>query len=237
MLGGMAATVIGYARVSRADQVVLQQEDRLAAWAESQGLHIEIESENGTSGTVAAARRRVLGPILDRLDEAGPAGTLVVVRLDRIGRSTIDCLGVIERSNRHGWRLVVLDFGGQPVDTGTAMGAAFVGMASVFAQLERDLISERTKDKHEAARLRGQRFGRPVSEATYAGAGIAAQLRADGHTLDYIAGELNRLADDDHRYRRPRGGGWTASAVSRALRSVALDAEATARQTAHDAAT
>lgn len=134
-------------------------------------------------------------PGLERALERVSAGGLVLVasKLDRISRSVHDFSGLLDRSLHEGWSLLVLDAG---IDTSTPNGRAMVGMISVFAQLERELIGERTKAALAVARSAGTRLGRPpvggphrehlvqrIGELQKSGlshVGIAARLEADG---------------------------------------------------------
>jgi DNA invertase Pin-like site-specific DNA recombinase len=83
---------------------------------------------------------------------------LVVSRLDRLTRSLLDFSALVERAQRERWRLVVVE---QAFDLGTSSGRAMAGMLAVFAQFERDLISERIREALAVKRSQGVRLGRP----------------------------------------------------------------------------
>ena len=83
---------------------------------------------------------------------------LVVSKLDRLSRSIINAASIIETAIAQGWPLVIRDLG---VDLSKATGRAFTHTLMVFAQLERELISERTKAAPAAKKLRGEPIGRP----------------------------------------------------------------------------
>jgi DNA invertase Pin-like site-specific DNA recombinase len=74
--------------------------------------------------------------------------------------SLLDFAGLMDRSGRKGWSLVALDVG---VDTTTPSGEAMVGVLAVFAQFERRLIAQRTKDALAVKKAEGVRLGRPTS--------------------------------------------------------------------------
>jgi DNA invertase Pin-like site-specific DNA recombinase len=78
--------------------------------------------------------------------------------LDRISRSVSDVSGLMTRSVEEEWGLVCLR---ESIDTSTAMGRAFVQIAAVFAELERGLVSERTKAGMAQKKLEGSVFGKP----------------------------------------------------------------------------
>src|SRR5262245_42256547 len=90
--------------------------------------------------------------------EAGEANALVVAKLDRLSRSMLDFTGVMAKAQRQGWALVALDCA---VDTTTPAGEAMVNVLATFAQFERRLISQRTREALAIKRASGVRLGRP----------------------------------------------------------------------------
>jgi putative DNA-invertase from lambdoid prophage Rac len=101
--------------------------------------------------------RPVFQELLDRVcDEEA---TLVVAKLDRLGRSVIDVLQVFERIKNCGASIKVLDMG---IDTSTPIGQLMLTILAGFAEFERQMISQRTKDGLAAAREKGVQLGRPV---------------------------------------------------------------------------
>jgi DNA invertase Pin-like site-specific DNA recombinase len=89
------------------------------------------------------------------------ADVLVVAKLDRLSRSVQDFAGILTESRRQKWGLVVLDVG---MDFTTPQGKAWAQMVAVFAELERELIGQRTRDAMAEAKSRGVTFGRKRSE-------------------------------------------------------------------------
>ncbi|NCO49578.1 MAG: recombinase family protein, partial [Sphingomonadales bacterium] len=85
--------------------------------------------------------------------------TLVLWKMDRAFRSLRHALDVLERFEKQGVHFLVLTEG---IDTTTPMGRCFYQIRNAFAELERSLISERTKAGLEATRRRGTRLGRPA---------------------------------------------------------------------------
>ncbi len=83
---------------------------------------------------------------------------MVVTKLDRLARSLSHMARLGDELQTLGIELVSLSEG---LDTTTAMGRAMFGMCGVFAQLEADLVAERTRAGVAAARRRGKRLGRP----------------------------------------------------------------------------
>jgi len=139
--------VRGYARVSTTGQTLATQKALLlAAGAE------RIFSEK-VSGV--AAKRPELERALDQL-EAGDV--LVVTKLDRLARSTLDLLRIIDLIGKEGAGFKSL---GDPwADTTTAHGRLMLTVLSGIAEFERDLILQRTNEGRARAMAEGTRFGR-----------------------------------------------------------------------------
>lgn len=107
---------------------------------------------------------------------------IVVSKLDRLGRSVVDVLNVFERVKTCGAQIKVLDLG---IDTSTPVGEMMLTMLAAFAQFERRMISQRTKDALAAARDKGVQLGRPtkapyqeMANRMWAGDNVA-QIAAD----------------------------------------------------------
>jgi DNA invertase Pin-like site-specific DNA recombinase len=121
---------IGYARVSTADQDLAIQKAAL----EGDGCGIVFEEK--ISGTKRDGRDQ----LLLTLKVLSEGDTLVVTRLDRLGRSLRDLANIAHEIEAKGAALRVLE---QSVDTSTSAGKAFFGMLAVFAQFETDVRRER----------------------------------------------------------------------------------------------
>jgi DNA invertase Pin-like site-specific DNA recombinase len=130
----------------------------------------------------------------------------MVSRLDRLSRSVRDAYDHMDRSRRMGWGLVALDLG---VDTSTPMGAAMAGVASVFGELERRLISQRTREALAVKRAHGVRLGRPRVVPAEARARIL-ELRATGASWRAVA---DTMVDED--WPTGHGGTWHANTCRR----------------------
>ena len=140
--------LVGYARVSTAEQNPAHQTDALrrAGVAEAD---IYIDSASG-----AKASRPQLDLVL-RLLRTGDA--LKITRLDRLGRSVLHLVTVGAELRERGVELHVIE---QGIDTSTMEGRAMFGMLSVLAELQRELIVANTRDGLAAARARGRKGGR-----------------------------------------------------------------------------
>jgi DNA invertase Pin-like site-specific DNA recombinase len=137
----------GYARVSTDDQNPALQ---LAALKKA-GCR-EVFKDEGISG--ATTKRPALARCLKTL-QAGD--TLIVWKLDRLGRSLRDLIAMLDALRDRGVRFQSLT---EAIDTETPTGRAMWQMIGVLAELERSLIAERTRAGVKAAQARGVKFGR-----------------------------------------------------------------------------
>lgn len=139
---------IGYVRVSDHEQNEDLQLDAL----KQAGCDV-IYGDHGVSGKIT--KRKGLDDLLKSLKSND---TLVVWKLDRLGRSTIHLLQLLDDLRQRG-----VDFQAttQGIDTTTAVGRMLYGQLAVFAEFEREQISERTKAGMKAAKARGKHVGRP----------------------------------------------------------------------------
>lgn len=136
-------TVACYCRVSTENQIenysIDEQRERLEAFCKAKGWNkpVMFIDPGFSGGTLERpALRSLLGEV-----ERGRFGTVVVYKLDRLSRSQKDTLYLIEDVfNRHGVSFVSVC---ENFDTGTPFGKAMIGILSVFAQLEKDQITER----------------------------------------------------------------------------------------------
>lgn len=142
----MNAMRIGYGRVSTADQNLDSQADALRKAGVDR---IFVEKHTGTK----ASR-----PEFDRARAQLRRGdTLVVTRMDRLGRSTKDLLTIVSELEADGVALQILE---QNIDTTTPEGRLFFTMVAGFAEFEHEIMVARTKDGLAAARARGRVGGR-----------------------------------------------------------------------------
>lgn len=165
---------IGYARVSTEDQNLAIQKAALSA----AGCAIVFEEKR--SGTKRLGREQLELALKVLTD----GDTLVVTRLDRLGRSLRDLANIVDEIESNGANLKVIE---QSVDTGTSAGRAFFGMLAVFAQFETDVRRERQAEGIARAKKAGvYTGGKPridrteVAKLMANGSGPAAVARALG---------------------------------------------------------
>jgi len=146
--------LIGYARIPKADgsQLLDLQRDALLDAGVSEGRIYEDR----------ASGRRDHRPGLDGcLKALQPANTLVVWKLDRLGRDLRHLVTMVDDLRAREVGLRVLAGAGAEIDTASANGRLVFGIFAALAEFERDLITERTRAGLAAARAGGRRGGRP----------------------------------------------------------------------------
>lgn len=181
-----------YARVSTDEQHSEIQLAELRDYAKRRGVETIEFVDNGVSG------RKHRRPALDRVLRAArrqEVSAVVVVRLDRLARSLAHMARIGEELKELDVELVSLREG---IDTRTAAGRAMFGMCGVFAQLEGDLIRERTVAGLTAARRRGVQLGRPKALDRNQHQRVL-RLRRSGHSMRTIAAQLGVGVATVHR--------------------------------------
>ena len=150
---------LGYARVSTGDQDLAGQVMRLKAAGAAR-----------TFEDVISGRTFERPGLKALLDYARAGDALVVVRLDRLGRSLRELLDVVELLKQRGVALVSLE---EKIDTSSAAGELVFHVFGSIAQFERRLIAERTRDGIAAARAEGRKPGRPALDQEKVRAALA----------------------------------------------------------------
>jgi DNA invertase Pin-like site-specific DNA recombinase len=173
----MKAMKYGYARVSTDDQTPALQ---LAALKKA-GCKTVFKDE-GQSG--ATTKRPALLRCLKKLENGD---TLIVWKLDRLGRSLRDLITMLDELKRRGVKFRSLT---EAIDTDTPTGRAMWQMIGVLAELERSLISERTRAGVKAAKGRGVKFGRK-RKLTAQQIEHARKLITEGQRCEDVATILN----------------------------------------------
>ncbi|MGL5489564.1 MAG: recombinase family protein [Shewanella sp.] len=152
--------VFSYCRVSTTEQTT---ENQIIA-IRQRGYDVidsRVVSET-ISGSVEAMKRQKFRMLVEHQMESGD--TLVVLKLDRLGRDNIDVQNTITLLTDKGIKVVCLDL---PIaDLSSAEGKLMLQMFSAFAEFERNRIRERTKEGIERAKTQGKKLGRPKAYGT-----------------------------------------------------------------------
>jgi len=190
--------LIGYMRVSKADgsQALDLQIDALVA-AEVAPSHIYEDMASGRKDD-----RPGLSSCLKALRKGD---TLVVWKLDRLGRDLRHLINTVHDLTARGVGLKVLSGHGAAIDTTTAAGKLVFGIFAALAEFERELISERTVAGLASARARGRKGGRPF-KMTAAKLRLAmAAMGQSGTKVADLCTELAITRQTLYRHVSPKG--------------------------------
>ena len=219
---------VGYIRVSTQEQTdsglsLDVQKRKIEEFAQFKNLTlVEVISDENVSADIPLNEREGGQKLIDKAKNEPVS--IIALKLDRLFRDAADCLNVTKMWKDEDTPIHLLDLG---IDTTTAMGRAFLSSAATFAELERNLISERTKDALQQIKLNGgtlgadaygwkrggdvDAFGRkklvPVKEEIEI-LGECQALRALGFTFKQIADTFNSQGKPTKR-----GGRWFPSTV------------------------
>jgi putative DNA-invertase from lambdoid prophage Rac len=173
--------VFAYARVSTVTQLTENQREQIT----QAGYSIERRRyvEETISGSVPALQRPGFVSLLDKLEDGD---TVVVTKLDRLGRDSIDVQQTVQLFAARGVRLIVLQLGN--LDLTSKAGALMVKMLAAVADFERDLIIERTQAGLARAKAQGKRLGRPTKTTEKERLAIVSALHA-GKSVSELARE------------------------------------------------
>lgn len=189
---------MGYMRVSKADgsQVTdLQRDALLAAGVDSQHIY-----EDAVSG-----KRDQRPGLTACLKALRPGDTLVVWKLDRLGRDLRHLIITVDDLQKQGIGFKVLAGAGTVIDTATPSGRLHLGIFAALAEFERELTLERTKAGMAAARARGRNGGRPF-KMTPAKLRLAmAAMGQPGTKVGELCAELAVTRQTLYRHVDPKG--------------------------------
>lgn len=220
---------IGYIRVSTQEQAnegisLANQRAKIQAYCSLNDLQlISVIEDAGKSGK--SLNREGVQELLSQVKRR-KVDAVIVYKLDRLSRRVLDTLTMIETIEKHHVTFHSLN---EKIDTGTAMGRFFLNITASLAQMERDLISERTKDALQLKISRNERAG----QVPY-----GWQLGKDGNTLEPVQAEqdtivrIKALVVGGHSYRsicrlmeaegfRPQSGSWHPQKIANILKRAA----------------
>jgi DNA invertase Pin-like site-specific DNA recombinase len=190
--------LIGYARVSKADgtqSLDLQRDALTAAGVAESRIYLDHASgkRDDRPGLVAC------------LKALQPGNTLVVWKLDRLGRDLAHLVATVRGLEENGVGFRVLAGQGAEIDTGTAGGRLIFGIFAALAEFERDLIRERVQAGLAAARARGRRGGAPY-KMTHAKLRLAQAAMGKPETsVGALCRELGVSSQTLYRHVSPEG--------------------------------
>lgn len=151
----LSPQVIGYLRVSTQDQDLEKNKADILAFANERKLGNVDWVEEKVSG-VKTWRKREISKAVDSLN----AGDwLIVAELSRLGRSTLDILDILSELKRKDVNVYAVK--GNWTLNGSIEAKVFLTMMALFSEIERDLISARTKEALKARKAAGVKLGRP----------------------------------------------------------------------------
>jgi DNA invertase Pin-like site-specific DNA recombinase len=222
---------IGYCRVSTDEQAkegvsLDAQEARIRAYCAMAGLTlVALIRDEGISGTELLATRPG-GSALLRAIGRRQAQHVVAVRLDRLFRDAVDCLGTVKAWKKAGVCLHFVDLGGAALDVSSAMGKFFLGIMAQVAEMEANIISERVTAAIQHKKAQRHAYGptpygfdrqSDVLLPNAAEQAVIQQMRRwrrAGRTLAWIAEELTRQG-----IPAKRRGRWNAYGVRYILKN------------------
>ena len=170
--------VFAYARVSTTDQTTENQRHEI----ERAGFQVEYWfADEGISGKVHASQRPEFGRLLGQIRNGE---TLVVSKLDRLGRDAQDVGATIKALAARKIEVIVLQLG--KLDLASAAGKLMLNMLAAVAEMERDLLVERTQSGLARAKAAGQTLGRPTKTTNAQREEIGKQF-AGGASISALA--------------------------------------------------
>jgi site-specific DNA recombinase len=225
--------LLGAARLSRdtdESTSIERQDEQIGAYAQAHGHEVvHVTKDSDVSGIVKPSERGDLGPWLTDPAKLAEWDALAVVKIDRLSRSLFDFVDFMRWAKAHGKILISI---GEGIDFSTPVGKLIGNILAMFAEFERERMSERRADAARKARREGRWDGRAIP-AGYKVEGsryvrdpeygpIVAQMAMDrmaGHSLAWIARKLTEQGV------KPRGGAdkWRADKVLKILRNPSLN--------------
>lgn len=172
-----------YCRVSKIEQTVENQKIALAT-AGFQIPENRVIAET-ISGSCQAMQRKGFQQLIEHKME--PGDTLVILKLDRLGRDMIDVMDTLHQLSEKGISVISLDLGA--IDLTSSAGKLQVQVMAAVAEFERNRIRERTREGLTRARSEGKKLGRPAADSQRIEA--VKRCRQEGLSIARTAEKLN----------------------------------------------
>ncbi|AFZ13606.1 Resolvase domain protein [Crinalium epipsammum PCC 9333] len=230
MAKGFSNKAAIYIRVSTSEQVTEgvsldAQLAKLTTYCQQAGLEVvAVIRDEGVSAGKLLIQREGGAKLLEMIHRK-EVTHVVALKLDRLFRNAGDALSTIDRWDGGGVTTHLIDFmGGQTLDTRSPMGRMMLGIAATFAQFERDLCGQRTKDALRHKKQNRQAYSPTPLGYVRDGSNLVANateqaiitviksLRLAGKSLRAIATELTQRG-----LKTKRGGSWYASTIKAIL--------------------
>lgn len=187
---------IGYIRVSSHEQTTdLQRDALIKAGVEEEYIYADI----GSGSRMDHPGWTLCNQVLRKGD------TLIVWRLDRLGRSLQNLIAIVDDLIQRDISLKILEGMGANIDMTTAEGRLFFSVFAGIAEYERTLIAERTKAGIAAARARGRMGGRKMALTATQVMGLAQAMKDPSANHRALARELGIAKTTLFRYVSPTG--------------------------------
>ena len=180
--------VIGYFRVSTQDQDLEKNKAEILAFANEHRLGSVEWVEEKVSG-VKTWRKREIAQVVESIEDGD---WLIVPELSRLGRSTLDILDILAELRKKGVNVYAVK--GAWTLNGTIESKVFLTMMALFSEIERDLISARTKEALKARQAAGVKLGRPKGPGKSKLDPYRPEIEAllkNGSRLKFIAARYN----------------------------------------------
>ena len=179
---------VGYARVSRDDEDVENQVHAIEDYSKQNNLTlVGVFKDVGVSGAKPALEREGFRQLLSSLESMPAIRTIIVFDITRLGRDMLDVMDTYKYLTEHGYNILFVKHPElnvvQASPLGEAIRKATLAMLSVTAEIERALISERTKSALARAKAMGKHIGR---KGTQIPADVVKQYLALGLTKKSI---------------------------------------------------
>ena len=149
--------VFAYLRVSTDKQDIVNQRHEILTYSNAQNIRIDEFIEVEMSSRRDLLKRR----ISELLGKVREGDAVIVAELSRIGRSIVEVINIVNELMQKKVRLIAIKQGLDIKDNGDMQTKIMITMFSLFAEIERDLISQRTKSALAAVRASGRKLGKP----------------------------------------------------------------------------
>ena len=202
MAASNSSKTVSYLRVSTLDQNIEKNKSDILHFTNQQDLGRVTFVEEVASGRTSWRDRRIAG-ILDELQEGD---TIIVAELSRLGRSMLECMEILSLASRKGIRIYAIK-GNWHLDEN--IQSKIIAMAfSIAAEIERDLISQRTREALKFKKEQGLKLGRPKGPGKSKLDPFRPEIEAllaNGSTQKFIARRYNTTQANLHNWIKKHG--------------------------------